>query len=296
MHAAVVEAVEGHVPVAGCRLFYRALGAGQPIVVLHGGPDFDHHYLVPELDRLAGSFRLVYYDQRGRGRSDPVAPETVGIESEMEDLDAVRRHFALDRVALLGHSFGGLLAMEYATRHPERVSHLVLMNTAPASGEDVRAFREHLRRVRQPADLERMGEIASSVRYQAGDLEAEGEYYRLHFKVALPQSDLVELVVGRLRTHFTPEDVLRARAIEDRMYDQTWDTDGYDLVPKLSALHVSTLVLHGADDFIPVALSARIAEAMPRARLVVLEDCGHFAYLEAPDALQEHVVALFENG
>ncbi len=291
----MAEPCEGHLPVEGSRLFYRVLGDGKPIVVLHGGPDFDHHYLVPELDRLADSFLLVYYDQRGRGRSDPVAPETIGIESEIEDLDAVRRHFALDRVALLGHSFGGLLAMEYATRHPERVSHLILMNTAPASGEDARAFREHLRRLRQPADLERMSEIGASARYQAGDLEAEGEYYRLHFKVALPRSDLVDVVVGRLRTHFTPEDVLRARAIEDRMYDQTWNRDGYDLVPKLRALDVPTLVLHGADDFVPVALSARIAEAMPRAQLVVLEDCGHFAYLEAPDALHEHILALFEN-
>jgi proline iminopeptidase len=291
----VAEASEGHLPVEGGRLFYRVLGEGQPIIVLHGGPDFDHHYLVPELDGLADSFLLVYYDQRGRGQSDPVAPEDVGIESEMEDLDAVRRHLASDRVAVLGHSFGGLLAMEYATRHPERVSHLILMNTAPASGEDVRVFREHLRRLRQPADLERMSEIAASDHYRAGDLAAEGEYYRLHFKVAMLQPDLVNIVVGRLRTHFTPEDVLRARAIEDRMYDQTWNTDGYDLVPKLSALDVPTLVLHGADDFVPVALSARIAEAMPRARLVVLEDCGHFAYLEAPDALHEHVVTLFEN-
>ena len=291
----MAEAGEGHLPVDGGRLFYRVLGDGQPIVVLHGGPDFDHHYLVPELDRLADSFLLVYYDQRGRGRSDPVAPETVGIESEIEDLDAVRRHFELDRVAVLGHSFGGLLAMEYATRHHERVSHLILMNTAPASGEDVRAFREHLRRLRQPADLERMNELAASVRYQAGDLEAEGEYYGIHFKVALQRPDLLELVVGRLRSHFTPEDVLRARAIEDRLYDQTWNTDGYDLVPKLRAIAVPTLVLHGADDFVPVALAEHIAEAMPRARLVVLEDCGHFTYLEAPDALHEHVVTLFEN-
>jgi proline iminopeptidase len=291
----VAEPGEGHLPVEGSRLFYRVLGDGKPIVVLHGGPDFDHHYLVPELDRLADSFLLAYYDQRGRGRSDPVAPEEVGIESEMEDLDAVRRHFALDRVAVLGHSFGGLLALEYATRHPERVSHLILMNPAPASGEDARAFREHLRRLRQPADLERMSDIGASDHYRAGDLAAEGEYYRLHFKVALLRSDLVDVVVGRLRTHFTPEDVLRARTIEDRMYDQTWNTDGYDLVPKLGALDVPTLVLHGADDFVPVALSARIAETMPRAQLVVLEDCGHFAYLEAPDALHEHILALFEN-
>jgi len=113
---------EGHVAVPGARLFCRALGDGMPLIVLHGGPDFDHHYLVPELDCLASRFRLIYYDQRGRGRSsEGVTPEDVGIASEVDDLERVRRHFGLDSMALLGHSWGSLLALEYATRHPERV-------------------------------------------------------------------------------------------------------------------------------------------------------------------------------
>ena len=84
-----------------------------------------------------------------------------------------------------------------------------------------------------------------------------------------------------------------ARAIERRLYDETWDSDGYDLIPRLQPLDIPTLVLHGEDDLVPVALAARIAEAMPRGRLVVLERCGHFAYLECPDAFHEHVTSLF---
>ena len=276
-------------------LYCRAVGEGPPIIVLHGGPDFDHSYLLPEMDRLAESFRLVYYDQRGRGRSTAVTPEEVGIVSEVEDIDSVRRHFGRESVAVLGHSWGGLLAMEYATRHPERVSHLILANTAPASGADVRAFRQHLLDVRPAEDVERMRSLASSARYQAGDIETEAEYYRIHYRAALRRPEHVELIVGRLRTHFTEKSVLTARAIEERLYDQTWNTDGYDLVPKLAALGIPTLVLHGEDDFVPVALAARIAEAMPRGRLVVLEECGHFAYLESPDAFYEHVAALFAD-
>jgi proline iminopeptidase len=77
----------------------------------------------PEMDRLAASFRRVYYDQRGHGRSaGDVQPEDVSLASEIDDLDAVRRHFGFGSVAVLGHSWGGVLAMEYATRHPERLS------------------------------------------------------------------------------------------------------------------------------------------------------------------------------
>lgn len=270
-------------------LFCRTVGDGPPVVVLHGGPDFDHSYLLPELNRLADSARLVYYDQRGRGRS-PGEPSEIGIASEVEDVDGVRREYGLDSVALLGHSWGGLLAMEYAVRHPDRVAHLILANTAPASAADWRALREHLLRVRAPEDVERMEEIARSAPFRAGELEAEAEYYRLHFRVAVRDPEVVERVVARLRTHFTPERVLAARAIEERLYHDTWRIEGYDLVPRLARLNIPTLVLHGQHDLIPVALANRIAEALPHGRLVVL-DCGHFAYLEEPTAFAAHVAA-----
>ena len=283
-------------PVTPEGLYCRAIGEGLPIIVLHGGPDFDHYYLRPELDRLAESFRLVYYDQRGRGRSaGDVTPEEVSIASEIEDLDSVRHHFGLSSVALLGHSWGGVVAMEYATRHPDRVSHLILVNTAPASAEDLLAFRQHLLEVRPAGDAERMQSLASSPRYRAGDLEAEAEYYRIHFSVALRQPELLEQIVGRLRAHFTEQSVLTARTIEQRLYDDTWRSDGYDLITRLRALDIPTLVIHGEDDFVPVALAAHIAQAMRRGHLVVLPECGHFSYVESPDAFCEHVTALLVN-
>jgi proline iminopeptidase len=286
---------EGHV-LTDARLYYRTVGDGPPIIVLHGGPDFDHNYLLPEMDRLADSSRLIYYDQRGRGRSaGEVEPHEVSIGSEIEDLDSLRRYFGLDSIAVLGHSWGAVLAMEYATRRPHRVSHLILVNTAPASAADNLAFRRHLLRTRPAGDVERMQALASSARYQAGDLEVEAEYYRIHYRVALRQPEHIESVIGRLRTYFTEDSELTARAIEQRLYDETWSSDGYDLIPKLRALDIPTLVLHGADDFVPPALAAHIAQAMPRGRLGVLQECGHFAYLESPDAFHEHVTALFEG-
>ena len=109
---------ESHVPVKGGRLYVREIGSGTPVVVLHGGPDFNHKYLLPELDDLASRFRLIYYDQRGRGKSSAdVSADEITIESEVDDLDQLREHFGLDELSLLGHSWGSLLAMEYASRH-----------------------------------------------------------------------------------------------------------------------------------------------------------------------------------
>ena len=104
--------------------------------------------------------------------------------------------------------------------------------------------------------------------------------------------EALEQVVRRLRAHFTPAGVLAARAIEQRLYDETWERDGYDLIPKLRDIEIPSLVLHGEDDFVPISLAARVAQALPLGRLVVLEDCGHFAPLEAPELVHEHVAAL----
>src|SRR5262249_33818314 len=119
----LASAREGFLAVPGAGLHYRTIGSSTPLAVLPRGPHLDHHSLLPELDGLADGARLIYYDQRGRGRSsDGVAPEDVTVESEVEDLDRLRRHFGLATLALLGHSWGAVLALEYATRHPDRTS------------------------------------------------------------------------------------------------------------------------------------------------------------------------------
>src|SRR5947209_2344725 len=173
---------ESRIPVGKGSLYSREIGRGQSVIVLHGGPDFDHRYLLPDLDRLADTFRLVYYDQRGRGRSaDQVLPEEVTLTSEVDDLDRVRQHFHLASSALLGHSWGAVLALEYALRHPERVSHMILMNPAPASSSDLAAFRKAYAQRLGP-DMDRQKEIVGGAAYQAGDPDAVAARYRIHFK------------------------------------------------------------------------------------------------------------------
>ena len=272
-------------------LFCREVGEGPPIVVVHGGPDFDHCYFLPELDRLADSFRLVYYDQRGRGRSAAgVRPEDVTLRSEVEDLDRVRSRFGLESIAVLGHSWGGVVAMEYAIRHPDRVSQLILLDTAPASAGDWRRLRESFAERRPAEDQAEMDAIAATDAYQRGDLEAEAAYYRIHFRMTLRRPDLLDALVARLRAQLhrgrrPPRARDRGSAVRG---DIRLAGAGISF-PRCEQLDVPTLVLHGEHDFVPVELAARIAEAVPGARLSVLPGCGHFTYLEAPEAVFEEI-------
>src|SRR3989441_2668385 len=123
--------VAATVELDGVRLFTRRAGDGPPVVVLHGGPGAHHDYLLPQYDLLARGRTLLYYDQRGGGRS-PVGRDTpVGWREHVADLEALRRHWSIDRLTLLGYSWGGLLAVLYWLEHPERVDRLALVSPAP---------------------------------------------------------------------------------------------------------------------------------------------------------------------
>jgi proline iminopeptidase len=277
------------------RLYVRDLGRGLPIVVVHGGPDFDHEYLLPDLDRLAGRYHLVYYDQRGRGRSfSGQSPEHVTIASETDDLDRVREWTTHARIAVLGHSWGGLLALEYAIRHPDRVSHLIVLNPAPVSHQDALTFGRSLTAGRTPQQTARMDALRTDPAYMAGDIAADAEYHRIHFSTAVRVPAHLDQVIRRLRLGFTPEGLVAARRIEAALYGQTWSREGYDLLPALRSLRNPTLVIHGDHDFIPVEVARRIASAIPDARLAILQDCGHFAYLEQPELVEAAISNLLD--
>jgi proline iminopeptidase len=289
---------ESRIAVGDTSLYSREIGRGQSVIVLHGGPDFDHGYLLPDLDRFADAFRLIYYDQRGRGKSaERVQPEDVTLTSDLDDLDKVRQHFQLESPALLGHSWGAVLALEYALRHPTRVSHLILMNPAPASASDVAVFRKaYLQKL--GADMDRQRQIAASAAYKEGDPAAVAARYRLHFKAALKRADDYEKLMATMKAGFASqgkEGILKARAIEDRLMRDTWEVDGYDLLPRLRNLAIPTLVISGDHDFIPPEIAQHIARAIPNARLVTIRNCGHFAYLECASEVRKALDDFFRR-
>ena len=282
---------EGYVPVDNAELSYREIGQGRPIIVIHGGPDLDRTYLLPDMDRLADSYRLIYYDQRGRGKSrGELRLQDTGIEQYVEDLDSVRRYLQLDSVVILGHSWGGHVAMQYALRHQDRGSHMILMNTAPASHEDYLLMREERLR-RRSAQEQQLNALVSSQRYREGDPEAVAEYCRIDCGTAFKQPELIE----RLDLTATKEDVLRGREIENRLMEGLYWTEGFTIIPALEKLRTPTLIIHGDYDFVPVQCAIHTANAITGARLVIVDECGHFSYIEAPERVHKAIDEFFAS-
>jgi proline iminopeptidase len=256
--------------VRGVGIFERRTGSGPPTVVLHGGPGAHHDYLLPGFDALARGRELIYYDQRGGGRS-PVSRETpVGWREQVEDLEALRQTWGLEQLTLAGYSWGGLLALLYATEYPERVGRLAIVSPAPAWREARQEFERRFSERNLTPELQR----------QRADLRQSGLRER---DPAAYAHRLFELSVA---AYF--HDPARARdltpfRVTGRTQQEVWASlADYDLRPAVGRLSVPSIVLHGEDDPIPLDTAATLARLMGAA-FHSLPRCGHVPYVEAFD-------------
>ena len=254
--------------VHGVRIFERRIGSGSPAVVLHGGPGAHHDYLLPGFDALARDRELIYYDQRGGGQS-PVPRETpVGWREHVADLEELRRQWGLEKLTLIGYSWGGLLAQLYATDHPNRVGRLALVSPAPAWREMRLEFERRF--------AER--NLAPVLQQQRAELRTSGlreknpaEYARRLFELSVS-------------AYFY--DPARARdltplRVTGRTQQEVWSSLGdYDLRPALAGLDIPAIVLQGEDDPIPLESTRTVARLLS-AEFHLLPRCGHVPYIEA---------------
>lgn len=257
--------------VRGVGLFERRIGTGPATVVLHGGPGAHHDYLLPGFDRLADGRTLIYYDQRGGGRSAVDREVPVGWTEQVADLEALRDVWGEERLALAGYSWGALLALLYALEHRERVSHLALVSPAPAWRAARELFERRLaERNAAPAIVE-----ARRALQESGLRERDPTAYRRR---------LFELSVAGYFANWTRSRELVPFRITGRTQDAVWQSLGdFDLRPRLGSLRLPALVVHGEDDPIPLDTAATLAGLLP-APLVRLGACGHVPYVEQPEA------------
>ena len=175
---------DGYVDAGGgVRLFYRMVGTGgDTVVVLHGGPGFTMDYFADDLSPLAQRHTLIFYDQRGSGRSSLVS-DSASLDAQRfgDDLEVVRRHFGITRVTLLGHSWGAAVAALFAIRYPERVQRLLLVGPIPARRAGVVETFRALDAGRDSVTRRRMGEWQAVRRDNPGDAAACRAYYVLWF-------------------------------------------------------------------------------------------------------------------
>jgi len=284
--ASAQRARQGMLSLETARIFYEVVGQGAPIIVIHGGPGLDHSYLQPGLDALAIRNTLIYYDQRGTGRSVAALDSTgINVDAFMSDIDAIRQALGYEQVNLLAHSWGALLGIEYAARHPEAVSGLILMNPIEPGNRFRVQLDQRQAAARTPEDSTELATLRAMEGFTARDPATVSQYYRVMFRQTLRDRARIDELALDLAESTAKNGPEVARLIGTSIGELDW----WD---RLSTIQTPTLVLHGRYDAIPSAMSQALAAAFPNGRVVVLES-GHFPYLEARDALLSAVSSFF---
>jgi pimeloyl-ACP methyl ester carboxylesterase len=248
--------VEGFLERPLGRTWYRVTGEGgrTPLVCLHGGPGSTHNYFRP-LERLADERPVVVYDQLGCGRSDrPELEWSLAIFTE--ELEHLRAHLGLDKIHLLGTSWGGMLALEHALAHPDSVRSLVLSSTLASAEEWI-------------VEAKRLNDAI-----EGDDEEVLAEFERRHF----------------YRGPGEPLELVRMREEKNSVvYEAMWGPNewtmtgalaGWDVRSRLAELKMPTLILRGAHDLSTPAISKTLTDGIPHAREVVFAESSHTPVLE----------------
>jgi proline-specific peptidase len=285
----MAETPERFVDLPDVRLYTRTAGAGEPLLVLHGGPALSHEYLFPGLAPLADVARVVFFDQRGCGRSSKPVSHGYGMAAMAADVEGLRTALGLGRVNVLGFSFGGMLAQEYALRYPSHVRRLIIAGAGP-SGADINRRLLEVKsaaspRVREIVDrIEAAGPFTGDA-YPPEYAAAVDEAYRPFSFHRLPgPPPEVAGALGKLSF-----DVYRILWGDRGEFRVTGILADWDRLEDLHRIAAPTLILIGRYDLTSVETVRDMGRRIPRSRVVVFEDSGHFMYLEEPEKFLSEV-------
>ena len=262
------------VPINDTHIYYLDVGSGLPTLVMHGGLGQDHTFMHPWLDPLGDTMRLFYYDHRGNGRSGRPPVETLTMENFTADAEALKQHLGFRQMAVIGHSFGGFVALEYALRYPQSVSHLILASTVAVVdyGEEIVANAQ-----RKTDDPEVLGEFLEP--------NADDDFaFSWHMRTIAP------LYFYRYDEELADQLIFNKQLSASAYSRNAPLIAEYNVLPQLGAISAPTLIVVGEDDFItPLSQAMRMYREIPNAEIAVLPESGHYAHVERPEAFCDAV-------
>ena len=261
------------VEVRDTSLYVEVVGHGPPLLLMHGGPGLDHVSLTP-FGHLADRHTLVFYDHRCNGRSVGAPVTSMTWDNLTADADALRQRLGFERCAVLGHSFGGNVALEYVLRYPDRVSRLILLDTAG----DVRWAHQNAAEILAGRGFG-PATVAVARRFYSGRITGK-DFVRASLRL-LPAYDhrfsvvrlLRAILAGGWRAQMRPEALIFGGQM----------MRGWSVMDRLGEIRVPTLVVAGRDDFLfPPESQSLLAAGIPNAQLRIIERAGHNPQMERP--------------
>jgi proline-specific peptidase len=284
----VADSFEGYVDFRGYRTWYRIAGNldsdATPLLALHGGPGSTHHYFAP-LERLADERPVIVYDQIGCGSSDRPTDVEWSVELFRDEVVAVREQLGLERIHLLGTSWGGMLAQEHFLSGASGIQSLVLSSTLASIDQWAPEQRRLLHEL--PAELvDAFERLDRAGKYDDPEYKRIEELYfdRHFYRGPKPRAEL-----ERMKAERAPDVYVAMQGPNE--WTVTGRLRGWDVRDRLHEIDVPTLVVRGRYDMCTEPIAATLVEGIPSAREVVLEHSSHTPVLEETERYVEVVSA-----
>jgi proline iminopeptidase len=289
LSAGVYPMEEGFVDADGVLIYYKAIGRGAPLVILHGGPGATHDYFLPYLLPLARRNRLIFIDERGSGKSEKLEDASAyTVENMVKDVEALRGALRLGNIALLGHSCGGVLAQAYALKYPQNLTHLILCSTFHSTIKMNDVFRR-MKENMAPELRERIEGMEKAGLFGHGKEYEKRRYTAEYMIAAWGEGYFPYLYQNRPDPSYEP---LSSGFAWD-VYYEMWGRSGEFMIDgnlksveygdRLPSIKVPTLITVGDHDECAPWLSEEMNKAIPGSKLVVLPKSGHMTFVDQPD-------------
>jgi proline iminopeptidase len=285
---AVFPQTEGFVDTGSALIYYKTIGRGRPLILLHGGPGSTHDYFLPYVLPLARNRQLVFIDERGSGKSQRLEDHSqYNLEAMSADVEAVRVALGLGQIDLLGHSFGGILAQDVAIRYPGSIRRLVLASTGSSAARinaDFKAIKDSL-----DPDLRAHIEALEARGIIGPDGAQLPEYRQLADQAEAPYNYFVRPPAWSESGESLGWDVLNQMWGAKSDFHIDGNLKGFDFTPGLRKLTIPALVIYGDHDMVSDATARESHEALAGSLLVEIPRSAHMTMVDQNAAFNDAV-------
>lgn len=286
---------EGFAESKNVDIFYQTFGEGEPLVIINGGPGFPSNHFVKIAQKLSEAGRqTIIFDQRGTGRSemDFINGYTVTLNNMVEDMEALRKHLGIDKWTIMGHSFGGMYAMYYATKHPDMIKGMILSHSGGIDLEFANTFVANRSIRLTPTEQDSLNYWS-----RATNIAQHPNYARIGLVKAMApsyvfdRSNIPDVVEGMTKSKFEPR-------INSLIWNELYRMN-FDLREDLNDFEQPVLIVGGKQDLVGESTAYEIHMALQNSQLELINECGHYGWLDQPEKyfkIVEHFLVGLGNG
>ncbi len=286
----VIERTQEIVEINGVKHFIEKMGTGEPLLVLHGGPGLFHDYLVPGFKSLAKKYQIIFYDQRGCGKTDfPKDTASINIGTYVEDLEGIRNYLKIDKLNLIGHSWGTIIALDYAKKYPNNLKRLILVSPAPTNSDFFDQTFSNMQKKRTEADTKELIQTMMSKEFENREEKSFRKAILLGDRVNLvDQSKIEELYQPMIFDKITANKLMIINSLLEKTFFN------FDITIGLDVVNCPTLIVLGDLDNVPFASTQALQESIKGSQLMVIKKSSHYPFFETPKEFN-HIIKNFLN-